>query len=226
MRRRQVGQLIADGIDVFDVHGGSLSERAADCRRKTRRRRSGEERFHEAGDVFRPVVMQHVAGRGDDMALDLASRRSAARGTRPWCSGRPTRCRRRCGRPRSRAPARRCASTTRAIRRRWRGSGSSACGSGRPAGARCRAAPFSPGTRFDQWPASQRARSAAQQRVGLVQPRRDRLERVVGAQRLLLLQARPARRRARFGACSGRERGMPKPSRLTRRRTLSGRTPE
>ena len=104
----------------------------------------------------------------------------------------------------------------------WPGSGSSACGSGRRAGASASSRRLAR-SRLDQWPASQRGAVAAQQRVGLRAAARRRRSSVgVGAQRLRRLQLVQPLNAIRFGACSGRERGMPKPSRLTRRRTRVG----
>ena len=82
--------------------------------------------------------------------------------------------------------------------------------------------PSSPASASTSAPASQRGAVGAQQRVGLRAAARRR--RRVG-RRGAAASASSARRatwRSALGACSGRERGMPKPSRLTRRRTLVG----
>ena len=71
-------------------------------------------------------------------------------------------------------------------------------------------------------PASQAARSARSSGLVFVQPRGDRVERRRRGAAASASSARRATARSGSGACAGFERGMPKPSRLTRRRTRVG----
>ena len=131
------------------------------CRALREGRDSDRNASSSAGDVLGPVVVQHVAGRRDDVPLDVGDEVRAARGIRPWCSGRPTRCETSVRSPSTQSTGAVIrfqhsshSSTLRAGAgsiRLWFGSASRS-----PCGRRRRR----PATGFDQCAASQAARSA------------------------------------------------------------------